>query len=147
MATHSRQFLPRQFQRKKSLAGYSPWGRKESDTTSWDSPPAYLWNGKDCLRLLAKISEPPGTGAPTVNIARICIGPEGDTSTLLTYSSYRQNRQKPAVSLRTLPQAPCTLASFLESSFPCVPVLPGIQPKKGSMTVTLRKCPGLRDGS
>jgi len=26
-------FLPGEFPRKRSLAGYSPWGRKESDTT------------------------------------------------------------------------------------------------------------------
>ena len=26
-------FLPRELQGQRSLAGYSPWGRKESDTT------------------------------------------------------------------------------------------------------------------
>ena len=26
-------FLPREFQGQRSLAGYSPWGHKESDTT------------------------------------------------------------------------------------------------------------------
>ena len=26
-------FLPREFHEQRSLAGYSPWGRKESDTT------------------------------------------------------------------------------------------------------------------
>ena len=26
-------FLPREFHGQKSLAGYSPWGHKESDTT------------------------------------------------------------------------------------------------------------------
>ena len=26
-------FLPREFHRLRRLAGYSPWGRKESDTT------------------------------------------------------------------------------------------------------------------
>ena len=26
-------FLPRKFHRQRSLAGYSPWGHKESDTT------------------------------------------------------------------------------------------------------------------
>ena len=28
-------FLPREFQGQKSLVGYSPWGRKESDKTDW----------------------------------------------------------------------------------------------------------------
>ena len=32
MATHSI-FLPGESHGQKSLAGYSPWGRKESDTT------------------------------------------------------------------------------------------------------------------
>ena len=27
------QYLPGEFQGQRSLAGYSPWGRKESDTT------------------------------------------------------------------------------------------------------------------
>ena len=26
-------FLPREFHEQRSLSGYSPWGRKESDTT------------------------------------------------------------------------------------------------------------------
>ena len=26
-------FLPREFHEQRSLTGYSPWGRKESDTT------------------------------------------------------------------------------------------------------------------
>ena len=32
MATHS-SILPGKFQEKRSLAGYSPWGHKELDTT------------------------------------------------------------------------------------------------------------------
>ena len=28
-------FLPGKFHAQRSLAGYSPWGRKESDTTEW----------------------------------------------------------------------------------------------------------------
>ena len=28
-------FLPGEFHRQRSLAGYNPWGRKESDTTAW----------------------------------------------------------------------------------------------------------------
>ena len=32
MATHSR-LLPGELHRQRSLAGYSPWGRRESDTT------------------------------------------------------------------------------------------------------------------
>ena len=28
-------FLPGEFHRQRSLAGYSPWGHKESDTTEW----------------------------------------------------------------------------------------------------------------
>ena len=28
-------FLPREFHGHRSLAGYSPWGHKESDTTEW----------------------------------------------------------------------------------------------------------------
>ena len=28
-------FLPAEFHRQRSLAGYSPWGRKESDVTEW----------------------------------------------------------------------------------------------------------------
>ena len=34
MATHS-VFLPGEFHGQKSLAGYSPWGHKESDTVEW----------------------------------------------------------------------------------------------------------------
>ena len=30
-------FLPGKLHRERSLAGYSPWGRKESDTTAHDS--------------------------------------------------------------------------------------------------------------
>ena len=33
MATHSKYFCMENPHRPKSLAGYSPWGRKESDTT------------------------------------------------------------------------------------------------------------------
>ena len=33
MATHSRVLLPGKFHGQRSLVGYSPWGRKESDTT------------------------------------------------------------------------------------------------------------------
>ena len=33
MATHSSIFLPEKSHQQRSLAGYSPWGRKESDTT------------------------------------------------------------------------------------------------------------------
>ena len=34
MATHS-SVLPGESHRQRSLAGRSPWGRKESDTTEW----------------------------------------------------------------------------------------------------------------
>ena len=34
MATHS-SILAGEFHGQRSLAGYSPWGRKESDTTEW----------------------------------------------------------------------------------------------------------------
>ena len=34
IATHS-SFLPVEFHGQRSLAVYSPWGRKESDTTEW----------------------------------------------------------------------------------------------------------------
>ena len=34
MATHSI-FLPGEFHEQRSLADYSPWGRKESDMTDW----------------------------------------------------------------------------------------------------------------
>ena len=34
-------FLPGESHRKRSLAGYSPWGRKESDTTEWHSTRAH----------------------------------------------------------------------------------------------------------
>ena len=34
MATHS-VFLPGESHAQRSLAGYCPWGRKESDTTEW----------------------------------------------------------------------------------------------------------------
>ena len=33
MTTHT--FLPGEFHGERSLVGYSPWGRKESDTTEW----------------------------------------------------------------------------------------------------------------
>ena len=33
MATHSSILLPGEFHGQRSLAGYSPWGRKESDMT------------------------------------------------------------------------------------------------------------------
>ena len=33
MATHSPVFLPEKFHGQRSLAGYSPWGCKESDKT------------------------------------------------------------------------------------------------------------------
>ena len=36
MAAHS-VFLPGKFHGQRSLAGYSPWGRKESDMTEWPS--------------------------------------------------------------------------------------------------------------
>ena len=34
VATHS-SILTGEFRGQKSLAGYSPWGHKESDTTEW----------------------------------------------------------------------------------------------------------------
>ena len=41
-------FLPRESQGQRSLAGYSPWGRKESDVTEqlaiFISHPCYLWD-------------------------------------------------------------------------------------------------------
>ena len=46
-------FLPREFHEQRSLTGYSPWGRKESDTTEWVTLTLYwgrrhkiLWNGQ-----------------------------------------------------------------------------------------------------
>ena len=48
-------FLPRKSQRQRSLAGYSPWGHKESDTTGWlhfhFHPLQYsgLENSMDCI--------------------------------------------------------------------------------------------------
>ena len=33
MSTHSSIFLPRESHGQRSLAGYSPWGRKESNVT------------------------------------------------------------------------------------------------------------------
>ena len=33
IVTPSPAFLPREFREQRSLSGYSPWGRKESDTT------------------------------------------------------------------------------------------------------------------
>ena len=35
-------FLPGEFHGQKSLAGYSPWGLKESDTTEWLTPFIYF---------------------------------------------------------------------------------------------------------
>ena len=34
MTIHSSYFLPGEVHRQRSLAGYTPWGRKESDTTN-----------------------------------------------------------------------------------------------------------------
>ena len=41
-------FLPGEFHGQRSLAGYSSWGRKESDTTEWltlsQRPQEILWD-------------------------------------------------------------------------------------------------------
>ena len=41
-ATHSRVFWPGEFHGQKSLAGYSPWGHRESDTTEQVSVHTHL---------------------------------------------------------------------------------------------------------
>ena len=43
-------FLLEEFQGKRSLLGYSPWGHKESDTTEW--LPFYFFNPTVSCRLL-----------------------------------------------------------------------------------------------
>ena len=50
MVTHSPVFLPAEFHGQRSLAGYSPWGHNESDTTeqlthtqSWAKYLARIW--------------------------------------------------------------------------------------------------------
>ena len=40
-------FLPGEFCGQRSLAGYSPWGRKESDTTEFTHTYSYTYNGKE----------------------------------------------------------------------------------------------------
>ena len=39
-------FLPGKSQGQRSLEGYSPWGRKESDMTEGDLPAMYLIKSK-----------------------------------------------------------------------------------------------------
>ena len=40
-------FLPGEFHRQRNLAGWSPWGRKESDTTAWLT--LSLFRGYNCI--------------------------------------------------------------------------------------------------
>ena len=42
----------------KSLAGYSPWGRKESDTTEWPSTAQKEWRGGYRLKKHLKSAHP-----------------------------------------------------------------------------------------
>ena len=44
MATHS-SILAWKFHGQRNLVGYSPWDRKESDTTEWVSTEAYTCRG------------------------------------------------------------------------------------------------------
>ena len=58
MATHS-VFLPGEFHEQKSLAGYSPWGRKESDTTKQLTVLQYaLHKVKYALHTLSSVYSP-----------------------------------------------------------------------------------------
>ena len=43
-------FWPGEFHGQRSLAGYSPWGRKESDTTEQLSLHLFQVEGMSCLK-------------------------------------------------------------------------------------------------
>ena len=102
-------FLPGEFHGQRSLAGYSPWDRKESDMTEWLSFSLYgiIWDDKgnrlwvmlqanstlinylDCLNVCK------GKMFPTVKVPQsrgvVPWGTTGNSSHLMTASAYYQN--------------------------------------------------------
>ena len=52
-------FLPGEFHRQRSLVGYSPWGRKELDTTEWLTVSIFSFILVDiCLSLIFELEFP-----------------------------------------------------------------------------------------
>ena len=51
MATHSN-ILAWKSHGQRSLAGYSPWGRKESDTTEQQNNKRLKWHGEELQRAI-----------------------------------------------------------------------------------------------
>ena len=49
--------LPRKFHGQKSLAGFSPWGRKESDITEYHVISSLWYRNKDASGLVKHISQ------------------------------------------------------------------------------------------
>ena len=74
--------LPGKFRGLRSLAGYSPWGRKESDTTERLHFTSLLLVVKKKPTLLANTGEVRDTGV----ISGLGRSPEGGPDNLLQYS-------------------------------------------------------------
>ena len=87
-------FLPGEFYGQRSLVGYSPWGRKESDITPGDLPDSGIGPGYSALkadslpfepqvaslspnqRILLSRKQPPGEFGGGWDWQRSCLGPE-----------------------------------------------------------------------
>ena len=50
-------FLPEEFHGQRSLAGYSPWGCKESDTTEWLSLSLFIHSFTEELSFLLDLKK------------------------------------------------------------------------------------------
>ena len=72
-------FLPGKFHGPRSLVGYSPWGRKESDTTEWlHSIPHSLLLGRKVMTNLDSILKSGDITLPTkVHLVKAMIFPVG----------------------------------------------------------------------
>ena len=71
-------FLPGESQGQRSLAGYSPWGHKESDTTEWLTlSPGRGSKGPKCTSLKAThpltVHEHPGTRVALTEANVSCV--------------------------------------------------------------------------
>ena len=64
-------FLPGEFHGQRSLAGYGPWGHKESDTTEWLTLSSIRWTFIDFFFIELKHSECPSHTRPLVRCCDI----------------------------------------------------------------------------
>ena len=91
-------FLPGKFHRQRSLVGYSPWGRKESDVTEW------LNNTQTYDRRSSGQAESPATRGPVPPASRISfqVKPISEISKQVSRMQCISDLRRPAYSRKQL---------------------------------------------